>query len=138
MESAIMITVREIVLQTDFESVAKEIKIHYGDEQMKELKHVYSKLSNMPCKSNTNNMVIFIRVLKENEQGNEDIVIQNFDNNDNTLMFDVCGEDDKYDGLYSIASSEYDELLGYYIEQSTVEKFSYSQIIAHILWEIQW
>lgn len=133
-----MVTVKDIILLTDFESVANEIKIHYDDEHMEILKQVYSKLCNMPCKSNKDNMVIFIRVLKENEQGDEDIVIQDFDNNDNTLMFDVCGEDDQYDGLYSIASSEYDELLGYYVDSSTVEKFSYSQIIAHVLWEIQW
>lgn len=92
----------------------------------------------MPSRSNIHNMVIFIRVLKENEQCDEDLVIQEFDNNDSTLMFDVCGEDDQYDGLYSIASSEYEQLLGYYIDPSTIEKFSYSQIIAHILWEIQW
>lgn len=83
-------------------------------------------------------MVIFIRVFKENEQDDEDIVIEEFDNNDNTLMFDVCGEDNQYDGLYSIASSDYDELLGYYIEQSTLDKFTYCQIIAHVLWEVEW
>jgi hypothetical protein len=105
---------------------------------MEKLKQVYTKLRNIPGKSNLNNMVLFIRVLKENEQSNEDVVIQDFDTNDSTLMFDVSGEDDQYDGLYSIASSEYDELLGYYVEESTLEKFSNSQIIAHILWEIQW
>lgn len=83
-------------------------------------------------------MVIFIRALKENEQGDEDIVVQDFDNNDTSLMFDVCGEDTQYDRLYSIASSEYEELLGYYIDSSTIDKFSYPQIIAHLLWEIQW
>lgn len=86
----------------------------------------------MTFKDNIHNMVIFIRVLKEN------IVIQDFDNNDNTLMFDVCGEDNLYDGLYSIASSDYGELMGYYVEQFTIEKFTASQIISHILWEIEW
>jgi len=133
-----MVTVKDIIQLTDFESVAKEIKIHYDDEHMEILKQVYSKLCNIPCKCNKNNMVIFIKVINENEQGDKDIDIQNFDNNDNTLIFDVCGEDDQYDGLYSIASSELDELLGYYVEQSTIEKFEYAQIIAHILWEIQW
>ena len=133
-----MTTVRDIILQTDFESVAKELKIHYGDEHMQKLENVYTELKNITCKDNTRNMVIFIRVLKENEQSNEDIVIQDFDNNDNTLMFDVCGEDDQYNGLYSIASSDYNELVGYYVEQSTIEKFTCSQIIAHILWEIEW
>jgi len=138
MESDIMTTVRDIILHTNFLSVAEEIKIHYGDEHMQKLENVYKILRDTPFKTNTYNMVIFIRVLKENEQDNEDVVIQDFNNNDNTLMFDVCGEDDQYDGLYSIASSEYDELLGYYVAQSTIEKFTYTQIIAHILWEIEW
>ncbi|MEN6314094.1 MAG: DUF6557 family protein [Clostridiaceae bacterium] len=133
-----MITVKDIIQHIDFDTVEKEIKIHHGDDHLEELNHLYLKLCNMPCKKNENNMVIFIRVLKENEQGDEDITIQDFDNNDSTLMFDVCGKDDLYDGLYSIASAKYDELLGFYIESSTIERFSYSQILAHILWEIEW
>lgn len=133
-----MMTVKDIIMMTNFESVYADVKIHYGDEHLQELKRLYSKLSDMPYKSNTNNMIIFIRVLKENEDGNEDVVIQDYDNDDNTLMFDVCGEDDNYEGIYSIASSEYEELLGYYVDSSTIEKFTYSQIVAHILWEIQW
>jgi hypothetical protein len=61
---------------------------------MEEINRIFSKLRDMPSKSNTNNMVVFIRVLKD-----EDIIIQDFNNDDNTLTFDVCGEDDQYDGL---------------------------------------
>jgi hypothetical protein len=132
-----MITIKDIILKTEFGDVACEIKIHYGSDHMQELHHVFNKLQSLECKSNTNNMVIFIRALKENADG-EDIIIQDYDNNDTTLMFDVCGEDNKYDGLYSIASSDYEELLGYHVDQSTIEKFTYTQIIAHILWEIEW
>ncbi|GEM_PF-5291150 len=133
-----MTTVKEIILNTDLESVVKDVKLHYGEEHINTVKNVYLKLKNMASKKNTSNMVIFIRVLKENARGDEDVVISEFDNNDNSLMFDVCGEDDYYDGLYSIASSDYSELLGYYVAQSTIDKFLNSQIIAHILWEIQW
>lgn len=134
----IMTIVKDIILQTDFESVANEVKIHYGDKHFQKLKYVYLKLKNIPCKNNINNMKIFIRVLRESEQGNEDVVIQDFDNNDNSLMFDVCGQDNQFEGLYSIASSEYGELMGYYVDQATINKFSYAQILAHILWELAW
>jgi hypothetical protein len=138
MESAYMKMFRDIIINTDFEIVATEIRKHYGHEHIQDMRRVFTKLKNTPYKSNINSMIIFIRALKENEQGDEDIVVQDFESNDTTLTFDVCGEDNKYDGLYSIASSEYDQLLGYYVDQSTIEKFTYSQIIAHILWEIQW
>lgn len=133
-----MTTVKNIILQTDFDSVAKEIEMHYGDEHITRIEQVYTKLKSMDSKTNPSNMVIFIRAIRENERGDDDIVLIDFDPNDSDLAFDVCGEDEQYDGLYSIASSEYGELLGYYIEQSTIDKFSYSQIIAHILWELEW
>ncbi len=133
-----MMTIKDIILRTDFEAVAHEVKIHYGNEHIQKLNEVYIKLKKIPCKKNTGNMVIFIRALKENDRGDEDEVIQDFDNNDNSLMFDVCGEDNQYDGLYSIASADYEELLGYYIDSSTLVKFSNPQIVAHVIWEIQW
>lgn len=133
-----MTSVKDIIMHTDFESVSSELKIHYGEKHIQKLKTVYTKLRNIASSNNINNMALFIRVLKENEKGEEDIVIQDFDNNDCSLMFDVCGENDHFDGLYSIASSEYDDLLGYAVDNSTIERFTYSQIIAHILWEIEW
>jgi hypothetical protein len=138
MECSIMASVKDIIMHTDYESVSSELKIHYGEKHIQKLKTVYTELRNVESSNNTNNMILFIRVLKENENGEEDIVIQDFDNNDCRLMFDVCGEDDQYGGLYSIASSVYDDLLGYSVDNSTIERFTYSQIIAHILWEIEW
>lgn len=133
-----MITIGDIVFHTDFETIVGELKIHYGDEHIEKIREIYRKIKNTPCKKNNGNMVVFIRVLTENEEGDEDIVINEFNNNDNTLMFDVCGQDNQFEGLYSIASSEYGELLGYYVDQATINKFSYAQILAHILWELEW
>jgi len=63
-----MITVKDVILQSNFESVSKEIKVHYGGEHLQKIKDVYAKLRNMPYKNNSNKMIIFIRVLKENNQ----------------------------------------------------------------------
>ncbi len=132
-----MLTIKEVVTHTGFSSIATEFEIHYGGEHLSTIKSVYDKLLNTPSESNKSNMIVFIRTLKENEHGEYEVV-EEYENNDNTLWFDVSGEDNKYDGLYSIASSEYGELLGYYVDQSTIERFSYAQILAHIIWEIEW
>ncbi len=133
-----MRTVKDVILQTNFRTVSDEFLIHHGDKHIEKIKEIYSKLCNAESKTNRSNMIIFIRAIKENDQGDEDIVINDFDNNDNLLMFDVCGEDDEYDGLYSIGSSEYDELLGYYVDHSTFDRFSCAQIIAHVIWDLYW
>lgn len=82
-------------------------------------------------------MVLFITAFKENESG-EDVVIEHFDCDDTTVFFDVHGKDDNYEGLYSITSSPYGELLGYYISDDTLTKFNSAQIVSHILWALDW
>ena len=133
-----MITVKELINKTTYDKVAKEIKYYYGEEYVELIYPVYLKLKSVMQKKNTSNMRIFIRALKENAEGDEDIVINDFDVLDKNIMYDICGVDDLYDGLYSVASSEYSELLGYYVEEETIKKFSSSQIIAHLLFEIEW
>lgn len=133
-----MTTVKDVILQTDFKTVSDEFLIHHGDKHIEKIKEIYSKLCNAESKTNRSNMIIFIRAIKENDQGDEDIVINDFDLNDNTLMFDICGKDDEYDGLYSIGASEYNELLGYYVDPLTFNRFSCSQIIAHVIWDLYW
>ena len=131
-------TIKEIIMQTNINEVLERFEYYYGNEHSNKVKRVYVALRKTIPKKNKTNMKVFIRVLKENEQGDNDIVIERFDVNDTNLFFDVCGEDDKYDGIYSIASSKYDELLGYYVSQKTIRRFTYSQIVAHLLWEVEW
>ena len=40
------------------------------------------------------------------------------------------------EGLYSIASSSFEEYLQCSIKKSTLEKFLYESILAHTLWEL--
>jgi len=105
-----MQTVKDLILKTDFDLIAKDIERHHGNEHIPKIKLIYDQLSTMSSKQNLSNMMLFIRALKENEQGDEDVVVEHFDSNDTTLWFDVCGQDNNYDGLYSISSSDYAEL----------------------------
>lgn len=131
-----MITVGEVISKVSFDDVFEEYRKHY-EEGYERVMDIFQKLRESNPSPNYSNMVLFIRAIKENECG-EDVVIDGFDCDDSTVFFDVCGEDSCYEGLYSITSSPYGELLGYFISDDTVMRFTSSQIIAHILWALDW
>ncbi|MHC1723547.1 MAG: hypothetical protein AB9836_10125 [Aminipila sp.] len=58
-----MRTIKDVVLQTDFKTVSDEFLIHHGDKHIEKIKEVYSKLCDVESKTNTSNMVIFIRAI---------------------------------------------------------------------------
>lgn len=132
-----MISVGEIISKINFDDVFVEYKKHYEEEHRSKVMDIFYKLKETNSCPNYYNMVLFITAIKENESG-EDIVIEHFDCDDTTVFFDVCGKDDNYEGIYSIASSPYEELMGYYVSDETITKFNSAQIVSHILWALDW
>lgn len=132
-----MLTVQEVLNQTTFAAVFAEFQKQYDAKYKMRIRAVFDAMKAARPTENRNNMVLFIRALREEADG-DSTVLEAFDANDTTIYFDVCGEDSEYDGLYSIASSEYADLLGFYVSDQTVQQFTAAQIIAHILWELDW
>lgn len=132
-----MTTVSDVIFKTNFEDVFAEYKKHYGEEHKIKVMDIVQKLKEMNPSQNSDNMILFIRAIQENECG-DDVVIDTFDCDDKTIFFDVCGKDDDYDGLYSIASTNYEDLLGYFVSDETLARFNSAQIIAHIVWALDW
>lgn len=132
-----MVTVQEILSKVDFDNVFVEYKKHYEEDHKTKVMDIFQKLKEITPAPNGCNMVLSIRAIKENELG-DDVVIDTFDCDDKDVFFDVCGKADDYEGIYSIASSAYEDLLGYYVSEDTVTRFSFSQIAAHILWALEW
>lgn len=130
-------TVQEILSKVDFDNVFMEYKKHYEEEHKGKVMDIFQKLKEITPIPNDCNMVLSIRAIKENELG-DDVVIDSFDCDDKDVFFDVYGKADDYEGLYSIASSAYEDLLGYYVSEDTVTRFSFPQIAAHILWALEW
>ena len=130
-------TVQEILSKVDFDNVFMEYKKHYEEEHKGKVMDIFQKLKEITPAPNGCNMVLSIRAIKENELG-DDVVIDSFDCDDKDVFFDVYGKADDYEGLYSIASSAYKDLLGYYVSEETVTRFSFPQIAAHILWALDW
>ena len=130
-------TVQEILSKVDFDNVFMEYKKHYEEEHKGKVMDIFQKLKEITPIPNDCNMVLSIRAIKENELG-DDVVIDSFDCDDKDVFFDVYGKADDYEGLYSIASSAYEDLLGYYVSDNTLNRFTPTQIVSHILWALDW
>jgi len=132
-----MMTVSELISKTNADDVWAEYKKHYEEAHSVIISDVFQKLKEMHPAPDCCNMVLYVQAIKENESG-DDVVADVFDCDDRSVFFDVWGRADDYDGVYSIASSTYEDLLGYYVSDDTVARFSPAQIMAHILWALDW
>ena len=132
-----MVTVEEIMSATNFDEVWKEYIKHYEETYRAKVEDVFLKLEEAHPSENDDKMVLFIRAIKENAHG-DDVLLETFDCDDPSVLFDVCGKADDYEGLYSIASATYGDLLGFFVREDTLAKFNTAQIVAHIIWSLEW
>ena len=132
-----MVTVQEILSKVDFDNVFVEYKKHYEEDHKEKVMDIFQKLKEIHPSPNGCNMVLFIRAIQENESG-DDVVTDDFDCDDKDVFFDVYGKADDYEGIYSIASSAYEDLLGYYVSEETLKRFNLEKIASHILWAMDW
>ena len=130
-------TVQEILSKVDFDAIFAEYTKHYEKDHKTKVMDIFQKLKEITPAPNGCNMVLSIRAIKENELG-DDVVIDTFDCDDKDVFFDVYGKADDYEGIYSIASSAYEDLLGYYVSDNTLNRFTPTQIVSHILWALDW
>ena len=132
-----MVTVGGIISTTNFDEVWGEYIKHYEATHRTKVEDVFLKLKEAQPSENNDNMILFIRAIKENAHG-DDVVLETFDCDDPSVFFDVCGIADDHDGLYSIASADYGDLLSFFVREDTLERFNLAQIIAHIVWSLDW
>jgi len=127
-----MTTFGDIFSGLRFEDVFAEYAKHYDPTHRERVLAVFRNIQRALPAANPDRMTVFIRVLRE------ETLVEAFDPDDNTLFFDVCAIDDTYDGLWSVASSPYGELLGYWIREDTLAAFRPEQLTAHILEALDW
>lgn len=132
-----MRTLKQLIIETDYSKVWECIKRY--QKNMKEnsvdnFKNLYEKFVTFTPTENKKNMFIYINVYKDD--GKDDYFCpETFDENDTELYFDVCGKDDEWCG-YSLVANSFGDWLGFYIDDNTLAKLSYSSIISHCLWEM--
>lgn len=131
-----MLTFKELIAVTDFDKVWQQFIIHYPNKKDRFAKFstLYKNLKFTLSVPNESNMYIYINIFQEKTDG-ETIWIEQFDDDDASLHFDVCGKDDNWIG-YSLVSSRFCEWLGYYIDASSLQTMKNESFIAHCLWEM--
>ncbi|MFD2116041.1 DUF6557 family protein [Paenibacillus yanchengensis] len=131
-----MQTFKELISITDFTKVWKKFIVQYPTkkDRFEKFSMLYEKLKLIIPEDNETNMYIYINVFQEEIDG-EWICTNAFDEDDDSLSFDVSGKDDEWTG-YSIASSKFNEWLGYYIDKKSLDTMSNESFIAHCLWEM--
>ncbi len=127
--------IAELIGNLDFETVKAKIHLHYGEKEIDDYKKLFLLLKEKSAlPQTTGDLTIFIESFIETDD--DSIFVTEFDENDPTLYFDVCGYMEGEDIVYSIASSDYDEFLTYAVDEETLAKFSPDNILAHCLYEI--
>lgn len=133
----ILKTIENIIKETKFEIVYQDYAKHYDVKYKYTIKKVYDELKSSISNVYRNTPIIYITAYIDN---GKDKVIQvcefDFDNAD--LCFDISVKIVGDNDIYSLCGMEYSDLLGCYIDEDTLSKYTASQIIALILWEIDW
>ena len=129
-------TIRDLIMKTQCDTIMSMISLHYGTEHISKFEALYNKLKNnadSPCESI---MTVNINAYREADNSDDMIPAESFDENDNSLYFDVSALADDDDMVYSIAVADKSEFLDYRVSEKTLGRFSPEAIIAHCLWEI--
>lgn len=128
-------TIADLMKNCTFERVNKKILLHYGNKDNEKFQQLFKDLKKKSTSTiQSNPLTIFIKVFLETEE--DSIYVAEFDEDDATLYYDVCGYIDGEEMIYSIALSDYGEFLTYEVDKTTLEKFSTESILAHCLYEI--
>ena len=126
----------DIIKNCPYKKIEDKIKMHYGTKELKDYKKLYYRLKSMNIDTtHSGDLYVYIIAYKESED-DEDIKIDDFDENDTSLYYDVSGYTMPQKKVYSISSSYYSDFLQYKIDEETLKKFSPETILAHCFWEI--
>lgn len=128
--------IKDLLCNTSFDEVARQIELHYGNKHTEKFRELYNRLKNSDSQYQYNeNFSIIIQAFRENDNGESEYT-ESFDENDTSLYFDVSAINDNDDFLYSIIGTDKYEFTEYDISPETLKLFSPPAILAHCLWEI--
>jgi hypothetical protein len=150
-------TVKKLVTDVRFEDAWERIEMYYGDsdtfdaQKREQLAKAYEQLRSLDAGPNEDEMTLWIWVYIEGGTYTNmtaprvwDFRESDYESRRNIIRaFSVCGVDMHYDNdiRYSYSGSAqwgrkaYENYLGFYIEDETMEGFSKESILAHLLWD---
>ena len=119
-----------------YQDVERELLTHYSDVDTDNFRRLYLNLNKMKIKKVIDKELYICITVRRIQDDGLDLVLDEFDEFDKDIYFDVSGFEKGNDILYSISSLSYEEFLQYKIDEKTLERFSPEAILAHTLWEI--
>ncbi|MCR5541873.1 MAG: hypothetical protein K6F71_13785 [Ruminococcus sp.] len=128
-------TIYDILKQTPFTEISEKIQKFYGNKDIDKFAELYNKLLSITSDHTDKKFTVYISAFRISDS-DEDEYIEHFDENDTSLHYDVRGNYDDQDQVYSIAACDYSDFLQYNIDANTLKNYSYSTILAHCFWEI--
>ncbi len=129
------VRIADLVQRVSFSAVCEKLRLHYGEKELPQYEELYFMLGPkaVSCAHNSN-FTIYINAFRV---GNvDDELLDDFDENDPSLDFDVSAYVENDETVYSIAGHSYDEFLGCRVDRNTLKKFSPENILAHCLYEV--
>lgn len=124
----------DLVITVPLNDVLERVSHFYGSKYTNDISNLFVELQNLKPQKCKNILTIEINAFKEvNDQF---IYVDNFDENDNNLIFDVVAHSAADTEIYSIESANKIDFLSYMISLETQRKYSKASILAHCLWDI--
>lgn len=128
-------TIYDILKQTPFTEISEKIQKFYGNKDIDKFAELYNKLLSITSDHTDKKFTVYISAFRISDS-DEDEYVEHFDENDTSLHYDVRGNYDDSDQVYSIAACDYSDFLQYNIDANTLKNYSCSTILAHCFWEI--
>lgn len=136
MKGKCSMTILNLFKLCSYQDVERELTTHYSDVDTDNFRRLYLTLSKMKIKKVINKELYICITVRRIRDDGLDPAVDEYDEFDKNIYFDVSGFEKKADILYSISSLSYEEFIQYNIDEKTLEKFSPESILAHALWEI--
>ena len=126
--------IADLLQRCEFEDVERKLRLHYGARELDKYRTLYESLCGTTPIPSEEDLFLYISVFMEDEE--EDVRVDEFDEDDNELMFDVSAFSPVEETVYSIASASWGEFVQLGISPVTLQRFSAESILAHCLYEL--
>lgn len=124
----------DLIQKVSYDDVICKVKLFYGSECLEEIECLLIQLMRMEPQETSKVLTIFINAYVETDDEIESV--DEFDENDKNVIYDIIAYSDTDEEPYSIEAVEKELFLNFRISDETLSRFSDSSILAHCLWDV--
>lgn len=124
----------DLIQKVSYDDVICKVKLFYGSECLEIIKYLLIQLTRMKPQDTSQVLTIFINAYVETDDEIEPV--DEFDENDKNIIYDIIAYSDTDEEPYSIEAVEKELFLNFRISDETLSRFSDASILAHCLWDV--